>query len=189
MSQRPLQIPGEPGVWVFLICEMVVFTALFGVIAFNGSVNRQIFADAQHALITPLGMINTCVLIGGSVVVMLAIADVQAGRHSKAARLMAAAMACGVVFAVIKGIEYATVIHHGMWIHTNVFWLLFFVVTGAHLLHVLVGVTVLGLARRAMNPRTRCADSPRCPFRRTPPSSDPSGPSGCWEIRASPDSR
>ena len=150
MSQLPLQIPGEPGVWVFLICEMAVFTALFGVIAFNGSVNRQIFADAQHALITPLGMINTCVLIGGSVVVMLAIADVQAGRHSKAARLMAAAMACGVVFAVIKGIEYATVIHHGMWIHTNVFWLLFFVVTGAHLLHVLVGVTVLGLARRAV---------------------------------------
>ena len=37
-----------------------------------------------------------------------------------------------------------------MWIHTNVFWLLFFVVTGAHLLHVLVGVTVLGLARRAV---------------------------------------
>ncbi|WP_158083767.1 cytochrome c oxidase subunit 3 [Mycobacterium sp. AT1] len=150
-TSRTDRIPGEPGVWVFLICEMVVFTALFGVIAFNASHNRMAFAVAQQVLNTPLGLINTCVLIGGSVLVMLAIAEVQQQqRHSKAARLMAVAMACGVTFAVIKGIEYASVLQHGMWIHTNVFWLLFFAVTGAHLLHVFVGVTVLGLARRAV---------------------------------------
>ncbi len=148
-ASRTDRIPGEPGVWVFLVCEMVVFTALFGVIASSGRANRQLFADAQQVLNAPVGLINTCVLIGGSVLVMRAIADVQAARYSKAVRLMSAAMACGVTFAVIKGIEYASVLHHGMWIHTNVFWLLFFAVTGAHLLHVLVGVTVLGLARRA----------------------------------------
>jgi nitric oxide reductase NorE protein len=146
---RADRIPGEPGVWVLLICEMTVFTALFAVIAFNASHNRAIFASAQQVLNPPLGLINTCVLIGGSVLVMRAIAHVQAGRYTKAARLMTAAMTCGATFAVIKGIEYASVLHQGMWIHTNVFWLLFFVVTGAHLLHVLVGVTVLGLARRA----------------------------------------
>ena len=97
-----------------------------------------------------MGLINTCVLIGGSVLVMRAIANVQEGRNSKAARLLTAAMVCGATFAVIKAIEYASVLHHGMWIHTDVFWLLFFVVTGAHLLHVLVGVTVLGLVRRAV---------------------------------------
>lgn len=147
---RTVRIPGEPGVWVFLICEMAVFTALFGVIAFNGHANRMIFADAQQVLSAPLGLINTCVLIGGSVLVMRAIGDVQQGRYSTAARILTAAMACGALFAVIKGIEYASVLHHGMWIHTNVFWLLFFAVTGAHLLHVLVGVTVLGLARRSV---------------------------------------
>jgi nitric oxide reductase NorE protein len=150
VPQSSRRIPGEPGVWVFLICEMVVFTALFGVIAFNGSINRQMFADAQQVLNAPLGLVNTCVLIGGSVLVVRAIAEVQAGRHPGAAHLMTAAMACGVVFAAIKGIEYVSVIQHGMWIHTNVFWLLFFVVTGAHLLHVVVGVTVLGLARRTV---------------------------------------
>ncbi|MBI3216212.1 MAG: cytochrome c oxidase subunit 3 [Mycobacterium sp.] len=129
---------------------MAVFTALFGVIAFNGHANRMIFADAQQVLSAPLGLINTCVLIGGSVLVMRAIGDVQQGRYSTAARILTAAMACGALFAVIKGIEYASVLHHGMWIHTNVFWLLFFAVTGAHLLHVLVGVTVLGLARRSV---------------------------------------
>jgi nitric oxide reductase NorE protein len=40
--------------------------------------------------------------------------------------------------------------HHGAWIHTNVFWMLFFAVTGAHLIHVFVGTAVLGLIR----PRT-----------------------------------
>lgn len=147
---RTVRIPGEPGVWVFLICEMAVFTALFGVIAYTASHSRTTFASAQQVLSAPLGLINTCVLIAGSVLVMRAIADVQAGRYSQAVRLMSAAMACGVTFAVIKGIEYASVLHHGMWIHTNIFWLLFFAVTGAHLLHVFVGVTVLGLARRSV---------------------------------------
>ena len=144
-TSRTDRLPGEPGVWVFLVCEMAVFSALFGVIAFNASHSRATFASAQQVLNAPLGLINTCVLIGGSVLVMRAIANVQEGRNSKAARLMTAAMVCGATFAVIKAIEYASVLHHGMWIHTDVFWLLFFVVTGAHLLHVLVGVTVLGL--------------------------------------------
>lgn len=85
-SQRRSQIPGEPGVWVFIICEMVVFTALFGVVAFNGIVNRQMFADAQQILNQPLGLVNTCVLIAGSVLAVLAIAAVQCGQHPKAAR-------------------------------------------------------------------------------------------------------
>jgi nitric oxide reductase NorE protein len=146
--QRSGQIPGEPGVWVFLLCEMAVFTALFGVIAFNGIAHRQTFADAQQLLNKPLGLINTCVLIVGSVLVVSAIGATQRRNHHHAARLMAVAMACGGAFAAIKGTEYAMVMHHGMWIHTNVFWMLFFAVTGAHLVHVMVGVVVLGLGRR-----------------------------------------
>jgi nitric oxide reductase NorE protein len=62
--------------------------------------------------------------------------------------LLAIAMTCGVVFAATKVIEYTTALDHGMWIHTNSYWMLFFAITGAHLLHVFVGMTVLGLARR-----------------------------------------
>jgi nitric oxide reductase NorE protein len=56
-------------------------------------------------------------------------------------------MACGGLFVVVKASEYALVMQHGAWIHANVYWMMFFAVTGAHLLHVLVGTTVLGLIR------------------------------------------
>lgn len=79
---------------------------------------------------------------------MSAVAAVNESRYPAASRLIAAAMACGVVFAVIKAVEYGLVLSHGAWIHTNAFWMLFFAITGAHLLHVFVGVSVLGLARR-----------------------------------------
>lgn len=142
-----IRVPGEAGVWVFILTEMAIFTALFGVIVWNRAQDPEMFAQGQSMLNQPLGLTNTVVLIAGSVLVVLAIAAAQCDRYRQAAQYLAAGMACGAVFVVIKGAEYALAMHHGMWIHTNVFWMLFFVVTGAHLLHVLVGATALGLVR------------------------------------------
>ena len=145
--RQPNSVPGETGVWVFILTEMSIFTTLFGVIVWNRAHNPDMFAQGQSNLNQPLGLTNTVVLIAGSVLVVLAIAAAQSDRYRQAAQYLAAAMACGALFVLIKGTEYALAVNHGMWIHTNVFWMLFFVVTGAHLLHVLVGATALGLIR------------------------------------------
>jgi nitric oxide reductase NorE protein len=141
-------VPGEPGVWVALIAEMATFTALFGVIVWSRASNPRIFAEGQAVLSQPLGLFNTIVLIAGSVLVVNAITAVQRGQTQQASRSLGAAMACGAVFAAVKAVEYHHVVHHGAFIHTNAYWMFFFAVTGAHLLHVFVGVSVLGLIRR-----------------------------------------
>lgn len=146
--RQPPQVPGEPGVWVFLVCEMSVFTVLFAVILYNRSKSPQIFASGQQMLTKPLGLINTCMLIAGSVMVVLAIGAARRAEYHSASRMLLLAMGCGGTFAAIKAIEYGMVIDRGIWIHTNVYWMVFFVITGAHLLHVFVGVTVLGLTRQ-----------------------------------------
>jgi nitric oxide reductase NorE protein len=141
-------VPGEPGVWVALIAEMATFTALFGAIVWSRASNPRIFAEGQAVLSQPLGLFNTIVLIAGSVLVVNAITAVQRGQTQQASRSLGAAMACGAVFAAVKAVEYHHVVHHGAFIHTNAYWMFFFAVTGAHLLHVFVGVSVLGLIRR-----------------------------------------
>lgn len=142
------RVPGEPGVWVFILVEMAIFTALFGVIVWSRASNSRIFAEGQAVLSQPLGLFNTIVLIAGSVLVVNAITAVQTGQTQQASRSLGAAMACGAVFAAVKAVEYHRVVHHGAFIHTNAYWMFFFTVTGAHLLHVFVGVSVLGLIRR-----------------------------------------
>ncbi|MGE2713054.1 cytochrome c oxidase subunit 3 [Mycolicibacterium litorale] len=140
--------PGEAGVWIFILTEMAIFTALFGVILWNRAESPETFAAGQALLNQPLGLINTVALIVGSVVVVLAIDAALRDRYLQASRYLVAAMLSGFAFMAIKAIEYVSVLNHGGWIHTDVFWMLYFVVTGAHLLHVVVGTATLGLMRR-----------------------------------------
>jgi nitric oxide reductase NorE protein len=146
------RVPGEPGVWVFILVEMAIFTTLFGVIVWSRAGNSRIFAAGQAVLSPQLGLFNTIVLIAGSVLVVNAITAVDTGQLQQASRSLTAAMACGGIFAAVKAVEYHNALHHGLFIHTNAYWMFFFVVTGAHLLHVFVGVSVLGLIRG----RVRC---------------------------------
>ncbi|BBY62659.1 cytochrome c oxidase subunit 3 [Mycolicibacterium helvum] len=141
------RVPGEPGVWVFILAEMAIFTALFGVIVWNRAHQPEAFAAGSRVLSQPLGLVNTVVLIVGSVLVVLAIDAMHADRFQQASRYLGGAMATGVFFMAVKAVEYHSVIDHGMWIHTNTFWMIYFAVTGAHLLHVLLGTVTLGLMR------------------------------------------
>jgi nitric oxide reductase NorE protein len=140
-------VPGEPGVWVFILVEMAIFTTLFGVIVWSRAHNSRTFAEGQSVLSQPLGLFNTIVLIAGSVLVVNAITAVDTGQLQQVSRSLSAAMACGGIFAAVKAVEYHNALHQGLFIHTNAYWMFFFAVTGAHLLHVFVGVSVLGLIR------------------------------------------
>jgi nitric oxide reductase NorE protein len=88
------------------------------------------------------------VLLGGSILVVLATRAVAEARHGAASRLLAGAAACGLTFAAVKAVEYSTLLSDGTSLHSNDFSMLFFAVTGAHLLHVLVGTGALALLRR-----------------------------------------
>ena len=76
------RVPGETGVWVFIVTEMAIFTALFGVIVWNRAHNPGMFAEGQATLNQPMGLINTVMLIIGSVLVVLAIDSAQSDRYA-----------------------------------------------------------------------------------------------------------
>jgi nitric oxide reductase NorE protein len=60
-----------------------------------------------------------------------------------APRLMFSAAGVGVCFVVIKAIEYHEITAAGITPGTNEFFMYYFVLTGLHLAHVMVGLTVL----------------------------------------------
>ena len=111
------------------------------------------FRTGRESLNTAFGAINTLLLLTGSILVVLAMRAVREGLRDRAPRLILGAMGTGALFIVNKGLEYGDKIDTGLTPSTSDFYTLFFVFTGIHLLHLIVGMAALvymyTLAKRA----------------------------------------
>lgn len=147
-------IPGEPGIWVLLFGDMLVFTVLFVVYLSRRGENRELFAQSQDALNRNFGAINTLVLLTSSVLVVFAVIALRSDRlRPLASRLTLAGFAVGCCFVIVKVFEYHEKISAGITPSTNEFFMYYFVLTGLHLAHVVIGLAVLlALSRLARKP-------------------------------------
>ncbi len=149
------------GMWVFLATEVMFFGGLFLLYIVYRGAHAAAFAEASGKLDLALGATNTAVLIASSLVMALAVRAAQtgAGRRVQVA-LLAGTMALGLAFLGIKAVEY----HHkleaglvpgpafagayGPGAHAReaeLFFSLYFAMTGLHALHMVVGVGLLAV--------------------------------------------
>jgi cytochrome c oxidase subunit 3 len=143
------------GMWVFLVTEVLFFGGLFLVYSVNRSLYPDAFAAASHELDVTLGTINTAVLITSSLTMALAVHAAQLNRRSLLLIYLVATMVLGGAFLGIKGVEYYRkfVEHHvpgpGFQFekeyirHAQLFFSLYFVMTGLHALHMIIGVAIM----------------------------------------------
>lgn len=142
-------IPGEPGLWILVMGDLFVFALLFGTVAYYRLESPAIFHASQPTLNQLLGLTNTIALLTSSLFVVLALGAARAARAS--ARLWtAAALALGLLFVVLKLLEYAQKSADGLLPDTNIFFMLYFVLTGMHLVHVLIGLIALLVMYRTL---------------------------------------
>jgi nitric oxide reductase NorE protein len=155
-------VPGEPGIWVLLFGDMAVFTILFGVYLHRRGENKELFAQSQDALNRTFGAINTLVLLTSSLLVVFAVLALRSERwRHLAQRLTLGGVAVGSCFVIIKAFEYHEKITAGITPSTNEFYMYYFVLTGLHLAHVIIGLGVLlvlsRIARKSEPTRTHLA--------------------------------
>jgi nitric oxide reductase NorE protein len=148
-------VPGEPGIWVLLFGDMLVFTVLFTVYLGKRGANPDLFAQSQGALNRALGATNTLVLLTSSVLVVFATRALRSEQWRRYAhRLTLAGAGVGACFVAIKAFEYHEKVQAGITLSTNEFFMYYFVLTGLHLAHVVIGLTVLlVLSRLARKPQ------------------------------------
>jgi cytochrome c oxidase subunit III len=146
------------GMWLFLVTEIVLFGGLFIAYSYSRSRYPMEFHHAGAELNTVLGVTNTIVLLTSSLTMVLAIVAIQRGEKSRVISFVGSTVALGAVFLVIKSFEWATKFQHGLYPGAShletlpggeqVFFGLYFTMTGLHGLHVLAGVSVLTVMRR-----------------------------------------
>jgi nitric oxide reductase NorE protein len=136
-------IPGEAGLWVLIFGDMTVFAVLFGVYLANRGEHSDLFARSQTVLNMDLGALNTLLLLTSSLCVVLATRAINGPQHRYAPRLVIGAFAFGVGFIIVKAFEYHEKIAAGITPGTNQFYMYYYVMTGLHLAHLVVGLAVL----------------------------------------------
>lgn len=154
------------GMWVFIATEILMFGGLFVAYGIYKTHEPQVFLQAHHTLNKELGAANTVILLFSSLTAALAVRSAQVGDRNKTSLFLVVTILCALGFLGIKYTEYAHKIHEGFlpgryfghpgfdltqlatWEHplparANMFFGLYFMMTGLHGLHVVVGMCVL----------------------------------------------
>jgi cytochrome c oxidase subunit 3 len=143
------------GMWVFLVTEVLFFGGLFCTYLVYRNWYPAAFTAASRELVVWAGTTNTAVLITSSLTMALAVDAAQSGRRRLLMGLLVATMALGCVFLGIKAFEYYTEFteHHipgaGFQFdgpesrHAQIFFSLYFVMTGLHALHMMIGLGIM----------------------------------------------
>lgn len=141
-------VPAEPGLWVFLFGDMTIFGAFFVVFLWERRQDPAEFAHSATELYQPIGVLNTLVLLVSSYVVVLALEAHRGNQRERARKLVNGALFCALVFVSLKAVEYSLELHAGHTPASNTFFTFYYVLTGVHLLHVILGALLLFLWRR-----------------------------------------
>jgi len=141
------------GMWLFLLSEILLFGGMFILYSAYRYKNPVDFHHASKELDVILGTLNTIILLTSSLSVAACISAIQKGQRKLSMYLLLVTMALGLFFLVNKGFEWGTKIEHGIYPNSPallartkgeiLFFGLYYVMTGLHGLHVLVGVCVL----------------------------------------------
>lgn len=102
------------GMWIFLVTEILFFGGLFCAYAVYRANRPEVFADGHHFLETPLGAINTVILIFSSLTMALAVRAAQLDRRRGLVCLLLVTASCGTVFLGVKAFEYQQKWDHRM---------------------------------------------------------------------------
>jgi cytochrome c oxidase subunit 3 len=141
--------------WLFLATEVLLFAGLFLGYSVYRHFYHETFHELSRTLSLPLGTINTIVLITSSLTVALAYYEVKMGRNNRAVGLLVFTILCAIGFLVIKGFEYHHKFEEGMLPGqfysykevtgpgANLYFTIYFLATGLHAFHVIVGMSVL----------------------------------------------
>jgi nitric oxide reductase NorE protein len=140
---KPRRLPGVDGVWVFIGADSVIFAILFMSFMQDRLKNPAIFEASRQTLNMNLGGIDTLILLTSSWSVALAVQAMKRDQIDREPRLLLGGAVTGLMFVASKSIEYFEKFTHGITPGTNPFYMWYFTLTGIHLIHVVVGTSML----------------------------------------------
>jgi len=148
----PFGVPSRKlGIWMFIVADAATFAAMLFAYGYVRVANPDWTRPFMFWPTIANGIVMTVVLLTSSLTIIAAMLAAQAGRKTSALRWLGATMLLGALFAALHLREWIAMIAEGWRLFRNplggtpLVGATFFSVTGLHLLHVLIGVIVIGV--------------------------------------------
>lgn len=143
-------LPGDRHMWVMVLGDLLIFGAYFVIFMVQRTLDSRAFLEAQQHLDLDVGAVNTLVLLTSSWFIARSVVHARGGEHATALRLTLLGGGCGIVFVALKGYEWSVMIADGHTVTGGEFFLFYYMLTGVHVFHVLVGLVILGIVMREL---------------------------------------
>ncbi len=144
------------GMWLFLYTEIILFGGLFVLYAVYFTRYTTDFIEGGKELNRIFGVVNTVILLISSFAVASAITAIQKGQRKIALWGIGSSLGCGSIFLVNKYFEWGHKIGLGIYPNSdrlldgpdgqNMFFGLYYIITGLHGLHIIIGMTFLAIS-------------------------------------------
>ena len=135
--------PGGVLIWILIFLELVTFGGALIAMTVLSKSNQELFHASKLLLNINYGSINTLVLLTSGFFIATAVHLFKQSNFKKSARFVLLAIVFGLLFIVIKTLEYAHKIDAGITLEFNTFFTFYWLLTGFHLIHVMVGLFIL----------------------------------------------
>lgn len=143
------------GMWTFLATEILFFGGMFMSYLVYRHLYPGAFAQASRHTIVLYGTINTGILLTSSLSMALAVRSAQKSETKPLLSYLVITVLLGCCFLGVKGLEYAKDLSEHLWPgahfrtglpqQAQIFWFLYWAMTGLHALHVTIGVGLLSI--------------------------------------------
>lgn len=145
------------GMWLFIFTELLLFGGLFIIYSVYRYMNPDAFHLAAEELNTFIGAANTVILLVSSMTIAMSTTSLQKNDKKTTLILASITVILGLVFLVNKYFEWGVKFEHGIWPGSEhllenmsqgeiLFFGLYFVMTGLHALHIIIGLIIIGFA-------------------------------------------
>src|SRR4051812_25282904 len=147
------------GMWLFLATEVLLFGGLFVGFGLMQARYPREFVEAHEHLQRPLGALNTVVLLLSSFTMVMAVLSAQKSKNKKVVVYLCLTILCACIFLGVKYFEYSHKYEEGLLPGHNwyshkgdlipnspgyaTFFSFYFMMTGLHGIHILVGIGLL----------------------------------------------
>ncbi len=135
--------PGGILLWIIIFLELITFGIALVFFALNSSENPTLFQESRQLLNTTYGVVNTVFLLTSGFFMASAVTAFKNKNTTKAKRYIVITMLFGILFLILKSVEYSHKIDAGLGMGYNVFFNYYWLLTLFHVIHIVVGLVIL----------------------------------------------
>ncbi|WP_339918687.1 cytochrome c oxidase subunit 3 [uncultured Flavobacterium sp.] len=135
--------PGGILMWIIIYLELITFGMALIAFVYYGHQEPEVFHQSRLQLNSAFGAINTIFLLTSGFFMATAVHQFKEKNIAKSSFYFKLTMLGGLLFLLLKSVEYYHKIESGITLETNVFFSFYWLLTAFHLIHVIMGLVIL----------------------------------------------